>query len=271
MSKRLILVLTLCLLLAGLSAKTKALSFENPGNRRLLKNEQGNFYYYRSLPEKSMTLNVDGISAIQLRSFAIESLRQPQVITIIDKKRTSYDLALKERLDGLYLYQELNIPIPQGTKTVEILCYQRSIYFRPFYTVAPKPKPKVVRAPNLAVKAHGGIMQISHNGTTRDYYVFNPSQSLRFTLANGREANVYVRARLLDRTLPQFQVYRNGELIQTNEFSLKRTTRYKTVGIAHLSVGMKLELPENSGTVDYELRAVSDHLFLARPVLLKAK
>lgn len=270
MYKRLLLILALASGFTFALARTKPLNFENPGNRRLLKTETGSYYYFRSKPEKSMALNVEGISSVELRSFAIEGLRKPQVIAIIDKKSTTYDLALKERLGGFYLFEAANIPIPKGTKTIEILCYSRSIYFRPFHTITEK-KAKPVKPANLVVKAHGGILNVSHNGTNRDYYVFNSSQSLKFDLNNNRAAVVYVRARLLDRNPPVFEVWRDGEMIQTHEFSLKRSSKYKATGIANLSTGLKIELPPTNGKAQYELRANSDHLFLARPVLLKAK
>lgn len=270
MFKRLILVLACLAALSTIPAKVKPLSFENPGNRRLLKTEAGNYWYYRSLPEKSMTLNVEGISSIQLRSFGLDNLRKPQVITIMGKEKQTWDLSLQKRLEGLYIYRETIVPVPAGTKTIQILCYERSIYFRPYHTVKAAPKPKASKPANLAVRAHGGVITISHNGTESPYYVFNPSQGLKFTLNNGRKAIVYVRARLLDRSQPVFELYRNGELLDTYEFSLRRTTKYKAVGVDHLSTGMKLELPDNSGSADFELRAKSEHMFFARPVLRKA-
>lgn len=270
MFKRLIFVLACLAALTAVQARVKPLSFENPGNRRLLETGAGKYWYYRSLPEKSMTLNVEGVSSVQLRSFGLDNLRKPQVLTIIGKDKKTWDLSLQERLEGYYLYREISVPIPAGTKTMEILCYERGIYFRPFVTVAPAPKPKPSKPANLVVRAHGGMINISHNGTDSSYYVFNPSQALKFTLNNGRTAIVYVRARLLDRSLPVFELYRNGELLETYEFSLHRSTKYKAVGVDHLSTGMKLELPGNSGTADFELRAKSDHMFFARPVLRKA-
>ena len=270
MHKSLCAVLLL-LATAGLGARIKALNFENPGNRRLLKLETGNYYYYRSLPEKSLTLDVNGIAEVELRSFAIEPLRKPGITFIEGKQRTDYALTLQERLDGYYLYQPVKIAIPKNTRSIEILCYERSVYFRGFYKQPPAPKPKAVKAPNLQIRAHGGVIGVTHNGTERSYYVFNPSQSCKFTMNNKRDATVYVRVRLLDRSLPSFGIYRNGQLLKNYEFTLKRTTKYKAVGIDHLSVGLKIELPANSGTADYELRALSDHLFLARPVLLKTK
>lgn len=269
MFKRIIMILALALVFTGICAKTKFLNFDNPGNRRILKNEEGNYWYYRSKPEKSMTLNVDGISEIELRSFAIEKLRKPQVIIIIGDDETTYDLELKERLNGFYLYQPVLIPIPGDTKSIEVLCYQRSIYFRPFYEVVTPPKPK--KLPNLQYKAHGGVMIISHNGTDSDYHIFNPSQSLKFTLNNSKDGIVYVRARLLDRSIPIFELYKDGELIETYEFSLKRSTKYSVVGVRYLSVGKKVVLPANDGTSNYELRAKSDHLFFGRPLVLRSK
>lgn len=256
---------------SALLAKPKALNFDNPGNKRLLKTEAGNYYYYRSLPEKSMKLNVAGIDKLELRSFAIEPLKKPQVISIVAKKQTVHDLSLKSRLDGYYLYESVTIPIPEGIKELEILCYERSIYFRAFWTVPPKPKPAPKqKLPNLSIDAHSGILAMTHNGSSSDYHSFTPDQPLRFTLNNGRDAVLYVRARLLDRTLPIFEVYVNGTLVQTHEFTLKRSTKYSVTGIRHLSIGMKVELPANQGKSVIELKAKSDHLFLGRPVLLKA-
>jgi len=270
MRKRLILVLVIVAVFSGAFAKAKSLNFENPGNRRLLKSEAGNHWYYRSLPEKSLTLNVEGVSTIQLRSFALENLRKPNVYTIINKEKTAWDLSLNELQDGYYLYNELAIPIPDGTKSIEILCYDRSLYFRAFHTPKKAPNHKQPAKPaNMVVKAHGGSTIISHNGTDSSYYVFNQSQSLKFTLNNGRNAIIYVRARLLDRSLPVFDLYMNGELLQSHEFTLRRTTKYTAVGVDHLTTGLKLELPPNSSTAEIELRAKSDHMFFARPVLQK--
>lgn len=271
MYRRLYLILALLLTLGSVYARVKPLNFENPGNRRLLKDANSSYYYFRSLPEKSMTLNVDGISSIELRAFAIEPLRKPQIVSIIGKKRSVTDLVLKERLDGYYIYQNVSIAIPKGTKTMELLCYDRGIYFRAFHTVTPTPKPKASKPDNLVVRAHGGIINVAHNGTNNDYYVFNPSQSLKFTVNNERNAEVFVRARLLDRTLPVFELYANGSMLQTHEFTLKRSTKYKATGINHLTTGLKLELPATGTATEYELRAKSDHLFLARPIILKSK
>lgn len=270
--KKIMLTAILPLLLLGaLQAKPKALSFDNPGNRRLLKNEDGSFYYYRSLPEKGMKLNVAGIDKIELRSFAVEPLNKPQAISIVAKKQSFHDLKLKGRLNGFYIYESVTIPVPEGTKELELVCYDRGIYFRAFWTPAPKPKPAPKKKlPNLAMEAHSGILAMTHNGSSSDYYSFTPDQPLRFTINNDRAAVIYVRARLLDRSIPAFDVYINGQLVQTHEFTLKRSTTYAVTGIRHLSVGKKVELPARTGKAVVELKAKSDHLFLGRPVILKA-
>ena len=268
MHKKLFVLVTILLLALGLAAQSKAktLTFNNPGSRRLLKTEKGNFYYYRSLPEKSMTVNCKGIKTVELRSFAIEALRRPQVIITIGKDSKTYDLSLESRLEGFYLYQPLFIPIPAGTESISILSYSRSIYLRPFYTPAPKPKPKT-KQPNMLITEHAGTIQISHNSTVSDYYSFTGKQSLRFTINNNRKGIAYIRVRLLDRSVPQFELYHNGKLVETHEFSLKRTTQYKAPGVSSLSVSKKINLASGNG--DYELRAKTNHLFFARPLILK--
>lgn len=273
MIKKILIVLGLGVMALSLfsqSIRVLPMAFDNPGNRRILRNDDGNYFYYRSMPERSMTLNVKDINEVTLRSFAIEPLRKPQVITIINGKRSTHDLVLSERLNGYYIYKPVNLKIPKNTESIDILCYERSIYFRAFYTVVREPKPKVVRIPNLRVLGHSGIMQMQHNGKSSEYHSFTKDQSLSFELNNNRNAVVYVRARLTDRSLPIFELFKDGEPVNTYEFTLKRTTRYKVDGIRYLSIGIKVELPENESSSKYELKAVSDHLFLGRPVLLKA-
>lgn len=268
MHKKLLILTTLLLLALGLAAQSrpKALTFNNPGSRRLLKTDKGNFYYYRSLPEKSMTVNCKGIKTIELRSFAVEALRRPQVIITFGKTKQTYDLIPSDRLNGFQLYQPLFIPVPEGATGMDVLCYSRSVYLRPFYTPAPKPKPKT-KQPNLLITEHAGAIKITHNSTSSDYYSFNSKQALRFTLSNNRSGIAYVRARLLDRSTPEIELYHNGKLVQTYEFSLKRTTQYKAAGVNSLSVSKKIDLDRGNG--EYELRAKSNHLFFARPLILK--
>lgn len=246
------------------------MSFDNPGARRILKTETENNWYYRSLPEKAMVLNVAGVEKIQLRSFGIEKLKKPEITLIVNGKRNVFDLKERGRLNGYILYENIEFEIPQNQKTIEVLCYQRSIYMRSFQMITVQPKPKKApKLPNLALKAHAGMIDVMHNSTTSEYYSFNPSQALKFTLNNGRNATVYVRVKLTDRSLPVFSLYRNSEKIQTLEFGLSRTTKYTAQGVKYLSIGKKIDLPANAGSAEYELRAETDHLFMARPVLIK--
>ena len=39
--------------------RTRIMDFENPGSRRIRKTEEASHWYYRSLPEKSMTLKTE--------------------------------------------------------------------------------------------------------------------------------------------------------------------------------------------------------------------
>lgn len=244
------------------------MDFENPGSRRIRKAETGNQWYYRSLPEKTMTLKTDGIQRIQIRSFGIENLRKPQLFILIGKNRTPIDLKLVERLNGYYIYEDVEFAVPAGTSKVEILCYQRSIYMRAFEMEEIIPRVRPVRTPNRQIRAHAGMIDLQHNSSSSEYYTFNPSQAFRFTHNNAKNGVLYVRARLTDRSLPRFSLWHNGSKVDEYEFSLARSTKFSAQGIRYLTIGMKLDLPANTDSSDYELKAESDHLFMARPVIL---
>lgn len=267
-----IMALVICLGLIGATSGTryKSLNFENPGSKRLLETEAGKYFYFRSLPEKSITLSTTGISKLELRSFAIEKLAKPEIYTIIDKTRKAYALEL-DSTDGAYnIYKPLSIDIPAKTDKIEILCYSRSVYLRAFNVLPPK-APKPIKLKNLVLKAHGGALTMQHNGNSSEYFSMLPSSPLKFSLNNGRNAVVYVRPRLLDRSIPKLGVFHNGSLVDTIEFSIKRTTKYQVQGIKNLGIGIKIDLPQNHGSSDYELRPLSDHLFIGKPVLVKKK
>lgn len=269
--KSLILILlVLCSVLAAQDTyRYKPLAWENPGTRRVLKSEQGSYFYYRSLPEKAMKLDTTGIEKLEIRSFSTDDVKKPEIVTITGKTRKTYSLAPKGKTTkGYQIYEPLTITIPQGTTEMQVLCYSRSVYIRAFNVIPPKP-PKKVKLKNLVLKAHGGAMALLHNGSSSDYYSFLPSQSLKFSLNNCRNAVVYVRPRLLDRSTPKLGVYVNGKLVQTVEFNLKRTSKYSVQGITNLGISKKIELPKNTGSSEIELRAISDHLFIAKPVLVK--
>jgi hypothetical protein len=271
MNKKYIILTLLCLLtglIMGQNYRTRIMDFENPGNRRIRRMEGTNHWYYRSLPEQSMTLKTEGVQRIQVRSFSIEKLRKPQIIVIIDKERHSYDLEMSEFKDGYYFYKDFEFDIPEGTAFIELLCYQRSIYMRPYEMYVVEPKPKVVRTPSRQIKAHAGVIDITHGSTTNEYYTFNQTQVFKFTLNNARDCVVYVRARLTDRRLPSFSLYHNDEKVETYEFSLARSSKFSAQGVNYLTIGKKIELPENADSSDYEFRAETDHMFMARPVFI---
>ncbi len=73
----------------------------------------------------------------------------------------------------------------------------------------------------------------------------------------------------MDRSTPKLGVFVNGDLIETVEFNLKRTTKYHVQGINNLGISRKISLPKNNSSSEIELRALSEHLFLAKPVLIK--
>lgn len=264
----LIIILGINLLLAQTVNRYKVLPFDNPGTKLLLKTEAGNYYYYRGLPERPLILNTTGVEKIELRSFSKEAVRKPEIVIVINKQRKTYPLSFKEKKGNYYLYQPLMIDIPENTKEIQIICYDRSIYMRAFSVLPPKP-PKAAKQPNIAIKAHSGTVSLQHNGSNSDYYTFMPNQPFKFTLNNGRNAYVYVRPRLLDCSLPKIGLYANGELVEVIDFTLKRTTKYSCQGISSLGIAKKIVLPANEKSTDYELRALSNHLFLAKPVLMK--
>lgn len=261
-------VISTCLILMALGlvfaqSRPRVMTFENPGTRRLLRSEAGNHYYYRSLPERSMNLPVEGLSAVELRSFSTQALRRPQVIVIIGRSRTTHDLVQTGKNGSYFVYAPVSIEIPQGTQKIEVLCYDRNTYFRAFYTPAPR-RPASRRA-NLVVSEHAGQIEMRHNGDSSSYYSFGPDQDFLFTINNNRNVDLYIRARLQDRTPATFELYRNGSLVERYEFDMRRTTRYSVQGVSSLSIGKKLVISSGSG--EYRLKAVSNNIFFARPVV----
>jgi len=163
----LLIILGINLLFSQAVNRYKVLPFDNPGTKRLLQTEAGNYYYYRSLPERALILNTTGVEKIELRSFSKEAIRKPEIVTVINKEQKTYPLSLKEKKGDYYIYQPIIIDIPENTKDIQIICYDRSTYMRAFSVLPPK-QPTATKQPNIVIKAHSGTVSVQHNSSNSD-------------------------------------------------------------------------------------------------------
>ncbi len=258
--------------LAGLSAvalKWKPMTFDNPGTRRLLKTPTGNFYFYRSLPEKSMYLDIRDLTALEIRAISKAPVKKPQFIIKADNKRVVYDLKLIAVSEEYQVYEPIRLTLPPGLTRLELICYFSEIYFRAFQPVTVQSKkPKV---PSLKIIASAGEYDIEHEGSKSRYYGVNEEKSLTFQVNQGLPFTLYMRAQLQDREVPILGLYEDGKLIKRITLSQKRTNTYTVEGIPHLTIGKREDFFAREKVMTYELKALSGHLFLVRPVIRKAK
>ncbi len=59
-------------------------------------------------------------------------MRKPEIVSVIGKERKVYQLSLKEKKGDYYIYNPFTLDIPEGTKEIKVICYDRSIYMRAF-------------------------------------------------------------------------------------------------------------------------------------------
>jgi hypothetical protein len=243
--------------------------FENPGTRRLVKSAAGNHYFYRSLPEKSMIIRVKDLSSIEIRSISKAPVSKPRFFLKYDNKRTEYDLKLLAVSEKYQVFEPIKVSLPPGLTQLEIICYEWDVYFRVYQPVAVQSKK--ARIPALKITAKAKDYELVGPTSKHTYYAFNDSNAFAFQVRNGMPFSLYIRAELTSRQLPKFGLYEDGKLISKYELSLKRTNSYKAEGIAHLTIGKKVDFPAKDKTKNYELRALTGHQFIARPVIRKVQ
>jgi hypothetical protein len=266
----LLLLLLGALLLTGAAAqKWKSLQFTNPGSKRLLKTGGGNHYYYRSLPEQSMLLDVKDLTSVEIRAIAKAKVANPMIILKYGGKRYINELKIASISEKYQVYQPLQINIPQGVKQLELVSYNRNIYYRAFRPVQPVVKKTSV--PPLKMLSDNKPYKVDNGKTTTAYYAFKDTAPLTFQINKGKPFSLYVRAELSGEEAPVFAVYANGQLIRQYTLSIKETSAYKVEGLPHLTVGRKIDFEAADKITRYELKAVSAHLFIAKPVIRKVK
>lgn len=264
-----LLTLAASLLLMGqASVRWKPMPFDNPGTKRILKTEKSSVYYYRSLPEKGMIINVKDIQAIEIRAIAKSKVTKPQFVIKYNDKKTSYDLKFFSASVAYQVYEPVRITMMPGAKQVELICYDRDIYFRAYKPITIQKK---ISVPPLKILKQAGNLNLANNTSIQQYYSFNAKTPLSFQVNKGRAFSLYVRAQLTEKKAPVFGIYRNGELVDKISLSTKRSKSYTAEGITHLTIGKKLVYPVQDKIAIYELRAMTDNLFIARPVILKSK
>lgn len=273
----LILILTILVLAIFLNGATplkwKPMTFDNPGSKRLLKTGEKGYYYFRSLPEKSMLLNVSGLTAVEIRAISKTKLDKPQFILKYSDKKVSYDLKFTSeavsKSGNLYLYEPVRITLPAGVDKLELLSYNNNLYFRSFQPVQKQAKKPPV--PPLMIMNRLSEYTLSNELNSHKYYAFGDSGVFSFQVNKDRAFSLYVRAQLTGKQIPVFELYENGQLLQKVQLSLKRTKTYKAEGLINLTIGKRMDFTPKNKAVKYELKSVSGHLFLARPVILKKK
>ncbi|MFB3844823.1 MAG: hypothetical protein ACE14O_03610 [Candidatus Cloacimonadaceae bacterium] len=245
----------------------KPLPFINPGSRRLLKTGAGNYYFYRSLPEKSMLVDVSGLSYVEIRAIAKTKVKNPYFILKYAGKRKVEELKVFSVSQEYQVYQPVRIDIPEGVKQLELICYNRNIYFRVFKPFTPQPKK--TKVPALQILSRNKTYNLQNNKTSSVYYSFNPDTDFTFQINKGKAFTLYVRANLEDETIPVFALYENGKMINQYTLTGKQTNTYYAEGLTHLTIGKKLEFPSADKITRYELKAVTPHTFIAKVVLRK--
>lgn len=271
LSLTVILIILSVLVSAAVTVKWKPMPFDNPGSKRILKSETGNYFYFRSLPEQNMLLDVKDVTTLEIRSMSKAKVTNPNFILHNNGKKTVYRLefkALQQSGSNQYwIYEPIRITLPPNLIQLELTCYSRDIYFRAFKAVTIVPKPKL---PPLQIQAHAGAYDLTSGSAKSRYYAFNESTSFSFQVNKGRPFALYVRAELTGRDTPVFAIYKDGKLSKQIKLSTKRSNSYKVEGILNLTIGRKVEFPATDKLARYELRPVTPHLFLAKPVILKS-
>jgi hypothetical protein len=260
-----ILAIAISILFVGqATVRLKALAFDNPGSRRLLKTEKSSVFYYRSLPEKSMYINATGMQAVEIRAIAKTKVDKPQLIVKVNGKKTVYDLKFLSASVEYQIYEPIRLSLAPGTKQVELISYNRNIYYRAFNIVTIPPK---VKTPALKILSRNVEYILASQSHKEKYYGVKVTAPLSFQVNKNKAFSLYVRAQLTEKQVPVFDLYKDGKLIDKVTLSLKRTKSYNIVGIEHLTIGKKLDFPAQTSIAKYELRPVTDHLFIARPVI----
>jgi hypothetical protein len=256
---------------AAVTIKWKPMPFTNPGSKRMLKSDAGNYFYFRSLPEKNMLLDVQDVTTLEIRSMSKAKVNNPNFILHYNGRKTVYRLEFKAlQTSGLtqyWIYEPIRITLPPNLTQLELTCYSRDIYFRAFKAVTIVPKPKI---PPLKILASAGTYELTSETTKSRYYAFNDSTALSFQVNKGRPFALYVRAELTGRDTPVFAIYKDGKLSKQIKLSTRRSNSYKVEGILNLTIGRKVEFPAEDKLARYELRPVTPHLFMAKPVILKS-
>ena len=261
------LIFSITLSLAETNLRWKAMNFDNPGSKRLLKTETGKYFFYRSLPEKSMLINVEQTTTIEIRAISKIKISKPVFYLKYADKKTAYDLKFTSDIPDYQIYEPVRINLPPGVKQLELLCYDRNLYFRAFEPI--QIQKKKISVPVLKINSYLSSVHLTNHKTDKVYYSLDSTKSLSFQVKKGLSCSLFLRAKITDKKTPEIAIYKNGVLLDKHLLSTKRTSTYKVDGFNHLSIGKKIELPATDITSVYEIRAVSNHLFIAKPTINK--
>jgi hypothetical protein len=264
-----ILLLLVISSFAAASVKWKAMVFDNPGTKRLLKTDKGGIYLYRSMPEKSMFINVTGLTVIELRAIGMDKVSKPGFTIKYGNKRVNYDLKLTSVSAQYQVFEPIRLTLPPDTKQLELISYNRNLYYRAFKPETIQKKKVIV--PPLKITNKAGEYSLKSPTGEHKYYALKDSVTFAFEVNKGRAFSLYIRAELTGKQVPVVGLYQDGQLVQKIPLSLKRTSTYAATGLKNLTTGKKLDFAPKAKLTKYELRPMTGHLFIVRPVIKKTR
>lgn len=264
-----ILILLIISSFAAASVKWKAMMFDNPGTKRFLKTDKGGIYFFRSLPEKSMFINTTGLTVIELKAIGTDKVNKPGFTIKYGDKRVNYDLKLQSVSAQYQVFEPIRLTLPPDTKQLELISYNRNLYYRAFKPETIQKKKVVV--PPLKIISKAGEYNLKSPTGEHKYYAAKDSLIFAFNINKGRAFSLYIRAELTGKQVPVVGLYQDGQLVQKIPLTLKRTGTYASTGLMNLTTGKKMDFAPKNKLIRYELRPITGHLFLARPVIKKTR
>jgi hypothetical protein len=245
-----------------------AQKFTEKGTRRLIDKDQRKVFYYRSEKGKDLVISNPAAGEYTLKAV---TKTQESVINLeikIDGKAQIVSLAQIGFNDRYVFFRDYVLTIPKNTKEIRILTENRNAYFRffkkAFLTLSDDP---------IAVKPSkaAGKLVVSDTDSDSEYYMADQLNEVRFDVDGEFDAYFYVRSAIVSNQKPAFDIYRNGELVQTESIELKKSGTFHTKGYECLSIGRKINLLTVPGKNSFRIVPQNSNPILVRIMKIRKK
>ncbi len=235
--------------------KWTPINFIKKGTKRLIKQGNKKYYFYRSEKEDFLSAEINNQKIIKLEIIEKKEGKPISLTIAIDNVAKNYTLSPKNKSGEYWVFEPIKLNLTAKKHLIRITTNNRNSYFRIF-----RKAKKKISTGSFKAEQSKNIVFIQNNNSKKRITFFSGTNKtpVIFTLkGNKHKIFGYAKSLLMPNKEVKFNLLIDGKFIQSITIPQKMSKKY-SLNKKSLSKGKKFEINLSGGTHKIKLQPTSE-------------